>query len=190
MNVRTGILWGWFVLLALLVTACAPIQARTDSQRALAVIVDRTGTELGRVSIASDDDEQIMVTANINGLAPGFHGFHIHGTGLCDHSTETPFSSAAGHLQVGDTVAHPNHAGDLPALLVMADGSAELSFVTDRFSMADILDEDGAAVVIHAGPDNYANIPERYALADEATLGAGDAGGRAACGVFALDTEG
>ena len=44
----------------------------------------------------------------------------------------------------------------------------------------------GRALIVHAGPDNYANIPTRYAAGgpDATTLATGDAGGRAACGVI------
>jgi Cu-Zn family superoxide dismutase len=38
--------------------------------------------------------------------------------------------------------------------------------------------------MVHAGADNFANIPERYAPGgpDEDTLETGDSGGRVACG--------
>lgn len=40
-------------------------------------------------------------------------------------------------------------------------------------------------MIIHADPDNYANVPTRYAAQpDAATFGTGDAGGRIACGVI------
>jgi len=48
----------------------------------------------------------------------------------------------------------------------------------------DLFDADGSAVIVHASPDNYANIPTRYvATPDSTTFGTGDAGGRVACGV-------
>jgi Cu-Zn family superoxide dismutase len=55
--------------------------------------------------------------------------------------------------------------------------------------MHGLLDADGSAVIIHAGSDNYGNIPAgRYDPdADETTLNTGDAGGRVACGVFARE---
>ena len=51
--------------------------------------------------------------------------------------------------------------------------------------MNDLFDADGSAVIVHAGPDNYANIPTRYTgpVPDATTLATGDAGGRVACGV-------
>jgi len=62
---------------------------------------------------------------------------------------------------------------------------------TDRYDVEDLFDGDGSALIIHASPDNYANIPVRYlappatiTAVDSATLGTGDAGGRIACGVI------
>src|SRR5918996_1020897 len=93
------------------------------------------------------------------------------------------FAFAGGHLNP-DGATHGDHAGDLPALLVNADGSGLLATVTDRFTLADLRDADGSAMMVHELPDNYANIPERYAPQgpDEATLSTGDAGSRLACG--------
>lgn len=79
----------------------------------------------------------------------------------------------------------------MPILLILSDGAAEMSFKTDRFMLEDLLDEDGSAIIIHAGADNYANIQMRYMSSeatepgpDATTLGTGDAGARAACGVL------
>ena len=72
----------------------------------------------------------------------------------------------------------------MPVLLVNEDGTSRGTFQTDRFSLEDLKDADGSAVIVHAKPDNYANIPERYAPEPDAdTLATGDAGSRAACGV-------
>ena len=73
-----------------------------------------------------------------------------------------------------------------------ADGTTEQSFVVDQLTFAKIFDADGSAVIVHAGSDNYANIPVRYTSnaqgapsngPDAATLSTGDAGARFACGV-------
>jgi len=47
-------------------------------------------------------------------------------------------------------------------------------------------------VIVHASPDNYANIPARYltgtlTAVDQTTFNTGDAGGRIACGVIEDD---
>ena len=72
----------------------------------------------------------------------------------------------------------------MPSLLVNADGTASAAFETDRFTIRQLRDADGSAVMVHAGPDNFANIPPRYGTADQETLDTGDSGTRAACGVI------
>jgi superoxide dismutase, Cu-Zn family len=123
-------------------------------------------------------------------LAPGFHGFHVHAVGVCDpNASGGPFTSAGGHYNPSGE-GHGDHAGDMPTLLVNDSGKGRGSFLTDRFSVDELLDADGSAVIVHAGRDNYANIPTRYHShtentfgPDSATLATGDAGSRAACGV-------
>jgi len=134
----------------------------------------------------------VNVRAVVSGLTPGFHGFHIHATGTCDPSIPagqtSPFTSAGGHFNpTGAT--HGSHAGDQPVLLVNADGTATARFATDRFGVESLFDADGSAFIVHAAPDNYANIASRYSAAgvpgpDAATLTTGDAGARVFCGVI------
>ena len=112
-------------------------------------------------------------------LPAGFHGFHIHTTGRCDAPL---FTTAGGHFNATGAT-HGSHAGDLPSLLVTGDGEAFLATATDRFSIADLRDADGSAVMVHSGPDNFANIPARYGGPDQETLNTGDSGSRLACGV-------
>jgi Cu-Zn family superoxide dismutase len=72
----------------------------------------------------------------------------------------------------------------MPVLLVNSDGTGKVSFETDRFALKDLFDEDGSAIIVHALPDNYANIPERYGEVDQDTLETGDSGERIACGAI------
>jgi Cu-Zn family superoxide dismutase len=75
----------------------------------------------------------------------------------------------------------------MPSLLVKRNGTARLRLTTDRFTLDDLRDRDGSAVMVHAGPDNYANVPPRYAPngPDQETLDTGDSGDRVACGRIA-----
>lgn len=146
-------------------------------------LVDPVGRSLGAVQLI-ELNGRLNVIGRVNGLTAGFHGFHIHENGECIGSSAPPFASAGGHLRAaGDS--HPGHAGDMPVLLVGADGTAQASFTTDRVTLANVLDSNGAAIIVHAAADNYANIPTRYAAAgpDAATLATGDSGARVACGV-------
>lgn len=156
-----------------------------------AKLADPDGKNVGTVEV-DDDDGDTQVSIRVSGLPAGYHGFHVHTTGKCEADSAAPddpsktgdFLSAGGHLNPDDS-AHGEHLGDLPALLVRSDGTAELEF-TGPFTLDELRDDDGSAVMIHASPDNYANVPERYAPdgPDDDTTKTGDAGDRIACAVI------
>lgn len=178
----------------------AGTETGTDTELiATAAVADADGDEVGTAEVAASDGDGEGTTdlsVSFSGLEPGMYGMHLHANGVCEADSVDPddddddpetgdFLSAGGHLGAnGDD--HPDHGGDLPALLVNEDGEARMTVATDRLSTEDLLDDDGSAIIIHEEPDNYGNIPERYAPdgPDEDTLSTGDAGDRQACGVF------
>jgi superoxide dismutase, Cu-Zn family len=162
-------------------TTVAGPTTTTTPPGAVAEMAGPDGRSMGRVTFTESGD-RLVVEGRLTGLPPGFHGFHVHAVGRCEPGSPA-FGSAGGHLVTG-TQAHPAHAGDQPVLLVLGDGTAETRFATDRFRLSDLLTGDGRAVIVHANPDNYGNIPARYApQADYMTRSTGDAGDRLACGV-------
>jgi Cu-Zn family superoxide dismutase len=145
---------------------------------------DAAGADVGFVKLTKQGGK-VIVRGEVSGLTPGFHGFHVHTVGQC----VPPFTTAGGHYNPGG-VGHGSHAGDMPSLLVLDDGTAEAQFATDRFGIDELFDADGSAIIVHAGADNFANIPTRYQSTtegvfgpDSVTLATGDAGARVACGV-------
>ncbi len=145
------------------------------------------GGEAGTVKLTPVGDA-VEVEAEVTGLTPGFHGFHIHETGTCEPDAPMgPFDTAGGHFASGSQT-HGDHVGDMPTLLADRDGTARATFTTDRFALDDLADKDGSVVMVHADRDNQANVPDRYSAgkqpgADQETLDTGDAGDRVACGV-------
>lgn len=142
----------------------------------------------------------VTVTVETTGsgqLTPGFHGLHIHAIGKCDAESAGPnggapgaFLSSGGHLQAPGHSEHPQ-SGDLTSLQVRQDGRGLLVTTTDAFDRDDLLAGSGTSIIIHAGDDNFANIPaDRYTQVngtpgpDQTTLTTGDAGKRVACGVI------
>lgn len=186
----TRILFGLMIGAALM-TGAAVAQDVTEEPPmqqfgATAMVQDTNGVAIGQVTFSESGDGKLIIIANMTGLTPGFHGLHLHEMGQCDPAGDEPFASAGAHLNPAG-VSHPDHAGDLPSLYISADGTGQMMTVTDRVTLADLLDGDGSAIVVHSGADNFANIPERYGTPDEETLTGGDSGTRVACGVIAQD---
>lgn len=161
------------------------------------------GPDGGQVAAATiefrDGFATVMVQTTQPGkLTPGSHGLHIHTVGKCEVNSVAPaggapgdFLSAGGHFKGGGGDDHPAHAGDLTPLQVRADGTAMLVTTTSAFTREELLADPGTAIIIHAGADNFANIPsDRYqqtngaAPPDATTAATGDAGKRVACGVL------
>ena len=150
-----------------------------EGASAKAILTTGANVVVGSVKLEQDGDV-VKMKVQINGsVTPGFHAFHVHTSGVC----ASPFTSAGGHYNP-TAAGHSNHAGDLPSLYIDADGEAEARFATDRFELDALLAGDGSAFILHAGRDNYANIPtDRYDPdPDATTLATGDAGSRIACG--------
>lgn len=166
---------------AVAVDAGAGAGKSASSGIAKARMHDAQGNFLGAVAFIAQPGGKVAVRAATAYLTGGFHGFHVHAVGTC----EPPFTSAGGHYD-SSGAGHGHHAGDMPVLFVAQDGLARAEFQTDSFTVDELLDADGSAVIIHAGPDNYANIPTRYSASgpDAITLASGDAGARIACGVI------
>ena len=47
-------------------------------------------------------------------------------------------------------------------MAVGESGSAQLTVTTDWVTLADLMDDDGSAVMVHAGPDNRSPRPRRF----------------------------
>ena len=167
---------------ALLVTplfaACATTGVTTPATSgAEAVLKDASGATVGHAT-ARQQGGDLLVTVTASNQTPGAHGAHIHMTGDC---TPPGFTTAGGHWNPTGThhgLSNPQgpHKGDLPNLDVGSDGQGTLSFSVPGASIEGganaLLDADGAAFVIHGGPDDMMSDP------------AGNSGPRVACGVF------
>ncbi|UTR13253.1 superoxide dismutase family protein [Salipaludibacillus sp. LMS25] len=159
----------------------------TSGSVAEATLLNEDNEEIGDV-LFFHEGKSVIVEAHVEGIEPGYHGFHLHDDPLCEHDDDAPFSSATGHYNPEDDV-HGDHAGDMPPLYANEDGTAYMAVQLDMFTPEQLLD-DGVAVMIHEDPDNLGHIPNRYESTeahtsgpDDETLDTGDAGARIACGV-------
>jgi Cu-Zn family superoxide dismutase len=156
-----------------LIAACASMQAA--GPRAEATIEARSGSTVNGTVSFQAVDQMVRVEANVAGLTPGTHGFHVHEVGDC---SAPDASSAKGHFNPSSkSHGHPGtterHAGDIPNLVADSSGKATFSVELDMLSLTEgsggILKR---SVVIHADPDDYTSQP------------AGNSGKRVACGVI------
>jgi Cu-Zn family superoxide dismutase len=140
-----------------------------------ATLAPSAGNNVAGNVVFVQEGRKLFVIAEVTGLKPGAHGFHVHEKGDC---SAPDFSSAGGHFNPGsqphgDPTAGAHHAGDMPVLVADASGKAtaraELRTMSIDGSANDIV---GKAVVVHADPDDFRTQP------------AGNSGARIACGVI------
>jgi Cu-Zn family superoxide dismutase len=173
---RTIIVVSLVAVIALALASSVYAQAG-GAAHASAVLQDINGQAIGFARFTEDATGRVHVNVHVQGIAPGWHGIHIHAAGSC-----TPTFAAAGghHNPLGHQHGLDNplgaHAGDLPNLTVNAAGVGHLNTTTDRATLSpgptSLFDADGSALVIHAAPD------------DQVTDPTGNSGGRIACGVI------
>lgn len=149
--------------------------------RAEAMLRDVTGREVGTLRLVEDAAGGLTVAVHATGLNPGLHGLHLHAVGVCNAATAPAFASAGGHFNpTGRKHGHHNpdghHRGDLPNLVANEAGIGRLTTRMEEFSVAELLDADGAALVIHQNEDDLRT--------DSGPLGPGNSGPRIACGVL------
>jgi Cu-Zn family superoxide dismutase len=139
------------------------------------------GQKMGSVVIEDSPFGGVMITPHLSGLPAGVHGFHVHEMASCDPAEKEGHKMAAGaaggHLDPAKTGVHAGpygkgHLGDLPILVVDADGNTTHPMLAPRIKTSDMI---GHALMVHAGGDNYAAVPDAV----------GGGGARMACGVIA-----
>jgi len=184
-----------FLLLVLLVAmlGCAPQEqgapageaaeeAPAEAAPALSATAVLSGAEGSAVAGTVTFEQTgggVQVNAEVSGLEPGTHGFHVHETGDCSGEG---FQAAGGHfnpegVEHGGPTSEVHHAGDLGNIEADESGnasySAEVSGITLEEGPTSIV---GKAVIVHEGADDLTSQPS------------GAAGARIACGVIELDS--
>ena len=143
---------------------------------AVAVLHPTQGSSVSGTVHLTQESGGVRVTASVDGLAPGKHGFHIHEIGDCSAPDGT---SAGGHFNPqGYPHAGPDaakrHVGDLGNLNADNSGHATYDRLDDHVSLNGANTVIGRAVIVHAGKDDFVSQPT------------GNAGGRVACGVIGI----
>ncbi|MDV6379463.1 superoxide dismutase family protein [Sporosarcina sp. GW1-11] len=142
----------------------------------VAPVRNTDGDNIG-TAILTEGPSGVSLKVDVTGLTPGEHGMHFHETGVC---TAPDFkASAGGHFnptgsEHGLDNPKGHHAGDLENLVADEDGNAKVEITTDAVTLEmgkdnSLLDQNGTALIIHEGADDYKTDP------------AGDSGAPFAC---------
>jgi Cu-Zn family superoxide dismutase len=127
-----------------------------------------------------DTGAGLKITAELSGLTPGDHGFHIHEFGLCSEAGKAagshynPNKTAHGDA-VKSGVKHA-HAGDMGNAKAGADGKAMLQVVIPKVTLNGKYPVAGRAFIVHEKADDFGQP-------------VGNAGGRLGCGVISVTGE-
>jgi Cu-Zn family superoxide dismutase len=145
--------------------------------RATANMRDASGRSVGTLNL-EQSSTGVRIVGDLAGLPAGAHGIHFHQTGRCEGPA---FTSAGAHFNPFSRkhgLQNPDgpHAGDMPNVVMPAEGSVLVEMLSPRVTLDDatttLFDADGTALVIHAAPD------------DQRTDPSGNSGARIACGVI------
>ncbi len=129
----------------------------------------------GKVTFTQKDDG-VEVVAELTGLQPGEHGFHVHEFGDCSMADG---KCAGGHFNPtnmphGGPDSPRRHVGDLGNIKADSTGNAMYKRLDTVIALHGRNSIIGRSVIIHAKRD------------DETTQPSGDAGDRIGCGTIGI----
>jgi Cu-Zn family superoxide dismutase len=144
---------------------------------AKAVIEPTAGNTAQGTILFSESSGRVNISGELNGLAPGLHGLHVHEQGDC---SAPDASSAGGHFEPdadphGSPLSGPedHHVGDLGNVSANVLGAAKIDSYDSEMTLdAGMASITGRAVIVHAESDDFSDQPS------------GDAGKRVGCGVI------
>ena len=137
----------------------------------------------GLVKLTQKHGGKCKISAEITGLTPGLHGFHIHEFGNLTEGCKTagPHYNPAGKTHGGPDMEE-RHVGDLGNVTAGEDGVAKYEIEDHLVMLCGDNSVIGRSFVVHAGVDDLGQGGH------ELSSTTGNAGGRLACGVIGLSS--
>ncbi len=147
-----------------------------EPTKAVAVLHPTKNSKVEGTVTFTKSRDGVKIVANLTGLTPGKHGFHIHEYGDC---SSPDGKSAGGHFNPAKAphAGHdmtPRHVGDLGNIEADSAGKAHLKLTDKLMTMSGENSIIGRGVIVHEKADDLKTQPT------------GDAGGRVACGVIGI----
>lgn len=151
---------------------------KASVEEAVAEIKSFKGNQIKGIVTFTKVSNGIRVVADVQGLAPGKHGFHVHEFGDCSGE-----GAAAGehfnptHRAHGGPDSAERHVGDLGNLIADENGHAHYERVDTLISLSGENSILGRSIIIHSDPDDYTTQPS------------GHSGNKIACGLITAQTD-
>jgi Cu-Zn family superoxide dismutase len=171
-----------------LLTACVAGESRAqvmkgllgpEVTKAVAVLHPTKESKVEGTVTFTKTDKGVRVQADISGLTPGKHGFHIHEFG---DASSPDGMSAGGHfnphkIDHGAPTAEKRHVGDLGNIEADSSGHATVDMIDPALGFSGSTSILGRGVVVHEKEDNFGQP-------------VGNAGGRLAVGTIGVAKSG
>jgi Cu-Zn family superoxide dismutase len=143
--------------------------------KAIAVVHPLGDSKVGGKVVFTQMKDGVEIAAEVSGLTPGEHGFHVHEFGDCSMADG---KCAGGHFNPdgkphGKPEAAERHVGDFGNLKAGADGKATYKRVDKMITFSGARSIIGRSVIVHDMPDDFSQPT-------------GNAGGRIGCGVIGI----
>ncbi len=143
--------------------------------KAIAVLAPTKDSKVGGTVTFTQEKDGIRVHAEVTGLTPGKHGFHVHEWG---NISKDDGSACGGHFNPhgmahGDATADPRHAGDLGNIEADAQGKAVYDRLDAKIAFSGADSVIGRGLIVHEKVDDFGQPT-------------GNAGGRVAQAVIGI----
>ncbi|WP_153641195.1 superoxide dismutase family protein [Prolixibacter sp. NT017] len=164
---------GMLAIILLIVTqSCAPKSGQQNNTgtekmatpevtKAVCVLQPTAGNHVTGTVTFTKVDGGVQVVADLKGLAPGKHGFHVHQYGDISAADGT---SAGGHFSPenvnhGGPDADVRHVGDLGNIVVAADSTGHYQRIDKMVKLNGPHSVIGRAIIVHSGEDDLTSQP-------------------------------
>ena len=147
-----------------------------EPSKAIGVLHPTKGNNVEGTVTFTKEGDTMKIVAEVTGLTPGKHGFHIHEFGDC---SSPDGKAAGGHFNPTNSPhaghdAEQRHEGNLGNLEADSSGKAHLELTDKMMTMSGEKSIIGRGVIVHEKEDDLKSQP------------VGNAGGRLACGVIGI----
>ena len=172
----------WIPIMAILTISLGAMASPVWAKTATAQITGTTeGSQVSGKVLFEETSGGLKISADVSGVTPGKHGFHIHANGSCADGGKAagghfnPDNSPHGLLtQDGFTKAH---AGDLGNIEIATDGTGKLEEIIPGLGLSQGKHNvAGRAVIVHEKEDDFGQP-------------VGNAGTRIGCGPIQITRE-